>query len=534
MKVFDTVRVKPPRRNKFDLSHERKMSIDMGTLIPVLCEEVLPGENWRVKSDIFLRFMALLSPVMHRVDVTTHFFWVPNRLIWKDFPDFITQGESGTEAPVPPKFRITNVNGIDPNAMRSGSLLDYLGFPVMDNGGVLNAYYNNHTFSVLPLRAYQLIYDQYYRDQNVQESIVEEVDANPDKFADSGEVSVATLQVLLSLRKRAWEKDYLTSCLPWAQRGNAVSVPMSSTVTYRKPSLVRKASDNSLASAAGLDANLSGELSSSVDGDLYLDNIQSLAGNFTINALRQSARLQEWLEKNARGGGRYIEQLASHFGVVSSDARLQRVQYLGGGKQPVVISEVLQTAPGDAPVANMAGHAMSVGGSNVFSQYFEEHGFVMGIMSVTPRTSYQQGYAKKWSRVSLTDYFFPEFANLGEQAVYGGEAYYNLTDGSPAAQSAFTSVFGYQSRYAEYKYIQSWVSGYMRDSLAFWHFGRKFAAGSPPALNEAFIACTPRLDPFAVTEGPLAEGGPVHNMIVQIYHRIDALRPIPYHSTPSL
>lgn len=537
MKVFDTVRVNKPRLNKFDLSHERKMSLDMGNLYPIMCEEVLPGEKWRVQSDVFLRFLALIAPVMHRVDVTVHYFFVPNRLVWKNWQTFISGGEDGLQAPVPPKFQMNTVYGVSPAYLRNGSLLDYLGFPTIASGNALNAFYNTNQFNLMPLRVYQLIYDQFYRDQNVEASQI-----SPTTFLDDGLIGVADVAATFTLRRRAWEKDYLTSCLPWTQRGAPVSIPITSAITVRGGGALGSGGYPRMNLAGtgapvtvgpvSLDGNPS-IISTGVAGSHLIydpqDTLQVSSSSLTVNALRQSIKLQQWLENNARGGSRYIEQLRAHFGVVSSDARLQRPQYLGGGKQPVVISEVLQSAPasgGSTGLATMAGHGMSVGGTNQFQQYFEEHGYVMGLLSVTPRTAYQQGYRKTWTRLSNTDYYFPEFAGLGEQSVFGGESYYDCSDGSGAAQAAFVATFGYQSRYAEYKYVNSWVNGDMRENLLYWHFGRVFAAGSPPALNTAFVQCTPRTDPFATSN--------VNKLVCQIFHKVDALRPIPYHSTPNL
>lgn len=522
MKVFDSIKVNKPKLNKFDLSHERKLTLDMGTLYPILCEEVLPGEKWRVKSDVFLRFLALIAPVMHRVDVTVHYFFVPNRLLWRNFEDFITGGRDGLAAPVHPRFKIGDLSL---PAIRNGSLLDHLGFPTTTSAGGVNGFYVNHTFNALPLRAYQLVYDQYYRDQNVESSIVSSV----SDFTGDGTIPLADIATMVSLRTRAWEKDYLTSALPFSQRGNPVSIPITSTVTYKGQSEIRATAGGGLLNAGAVNSSAGGlMLGGASQVSAYVDNIASISSaNFTVNALRVSLHLQMWLEKNARSGGRYTEQLAQHFGVISKDARLQRAQYLGGGKQPVVISEVLQTAPpnaGSPGLATMGGHGMSVGSTNQFAHYFDEHGLVLGLLSVIPRTQYQNGYKKMWTRVTNTDYYFPEFAGLGEQPIYGGETYYNVSDGGAPAQAAFTAVFGYQSRYAEYKYIQSWTSGDMRENLAYWHFGRVFSA--PPALNTAFVQCAPRTDPFATTN--------VNKLVCQVFHNISALRPIPYHSTPRL
>lgn len=529
-KIFDFVPVSKPKRNKFDLSHERKLTMNMGYLYPVLCQEVVPGDKFRVNSQVFLRFLALIAPVMHRIDVTMHYFFVPNRLIWSNWEDFITGGRDGLAAPVPPQFKIADVAGVGQALLRTGGLLDHLGFPVMKTANSVNSVYNNLVFNALPIRAYLLIYDTYYRDQNV------ELTQLSSTFKSDGLVSAADILQQFAIRPRAWEKDYLTSCLPWAQRGNPVSIPITSGVTYRKPALLRQASNDALqvsktvtAGASVTDA--SGAFIGGISGGptTYLDNIASIdSSSLTVNALRSSLRLQEWLEKNARGGGRYIEQIAAHFGVISSDARLQRPEYLGGGKQPVVISQNLQTAPatgGSTPLSTLSGYGVSVGSTNQFSKFFEEHGFIMGILSVMPRTAYQQAMPKLFTRLVNTDYYFPEFAHLGEQAVIGAEVYSDFSDA--ASVGSFGATFGYQSRHADYKYVNSTVHGQMRESLSYWHMGRSFTAA--PALGTTFVQAgnSVRTDIFAVTTD-------VDHLVCQIFHSISALRPMPYFSSPRL
>lgn len=529
MNLFDSVRVRKPRRNKFDLSHEKKLTLNMGYLYPILCEEVLPGDSWRIRTQVFLRFLALLAPVMHRVDVTIHCFSVPVRLLWSNFEEFITGGRLGTAAPTIPYFNSGYLNNNDiAGRLHQNQLLDYLGFPVMKTGELFKPGYAGLNFSILPLRAYLLIYDQYYRNQNVEDTQL------PINFKSDGEQQNNDLFALTFLRPRAWEKDYLTSCLPNTQRGDPVSVPITSSVTYRKPSVVRKAADDALFAAADLQTDAGGNvIGVAGQGTGYVDNIASItSSNLTINALRAAVRLQEWREKNELGGGRYTEQLRAHFGVVSSDARLQRVEYLGGSKQPVVISENLQTAPaagGSTPLATLSGKGLSVGGNGYgITKYFEEHGFVMCIMSVMPRTSYQESTPKKWLRIVNTDYYFPEFAHLGEQTVSRKEAYLNMADAGAVALD-FDGTFGYQSRYAEYKYIPSSVHGEFRSNLGYWTLVREFATVGAPSLSPTFVygGVSVKDDIFAVQTD-------VHHIVAQVYFNISAIRPMPYFATPSL
>lgn len=515
MKLFDSIQVGRPKRNKFDLSHERKFSLKMGKLVPILMTEVVPGDRFRCSSEIFLRMAPMLAPIMHRVNVFTHYFFVPNRLIWDEWEDFITGGRDGTAAPVIPHF-----NSFTLGSPAVESLDDYLGLPSSFYGA------DAMNISALPFRAYQLIYDEYFRDQNLIAAL--------DISKASGAIAPGAEQDKLRvLRTRAWEKDYFTSALPWAQRGGAVGVPITGDVGAGtlKTGDIRKVSDNTLASTGALSSTLGVEKVGGAE-DVYhdVDGVGTLTdASVSINELRRSARLQEWLEKNARGGARYIEQILSHFGVKSSDARLQRPEYLGGGKQPVVISEVVSTFESmtdfettSNPQGNMAGHGVSFGNSNGFKRGFEEHGFVVGIMSILPKTAYQNGIHRMWRREGKFDHYWPEFANIGEQEVKVSEIWADFT--SPAGEG--DEVFGYQSRYAEYKYIPSSVHGVFREQLAFWHMGRIFTA--KPVLNASFVESDPTERIFSVANAPLG------SLYCQCFNKIDALRPMPYFGTPHL
>lgn len=517
MSIFSKIRSKRPPKNKFNLSHERKFSFQMGKLTPILVQDVVPGDKFRVNSEIFLRMAPMLAPIMHRVNVFTHYFFVPNRLVWDEWEDFITGGREGTSEPVAPVISAGNTNLA--TRMGVGSLWDYMGLPVMNSAAPVN-----HYVSALPFRAYQLIYNEYYRDQNLMEEL------NISKA--SGNITAPSqLQLLTQLRTRAWEKDYFTSALPWAQRGGDVSLPFESEINYKDNSEVI----SSLTGNPTFNNNQLGVTSAQLgslranDGTLgndgypvRIENIEDItSGSVTINELRRSVRLQEWLEKNARGGARYVEQILSHFGVRSSDARLQRPEYLGGGKQPVQISEVLSTfqeATGN-PQGNMSGHGVAVGGKNGFKRFFEEHGYVIGLMSVLPKTAYQQGIPRHFSRSDRFDYYWPEFAQIGEQEIKNKELYLDV-----ASEENSDATFGYQSRYAEYKYAPSTVHGEMRDSLAFWHMGRIF--NTAPALNSSFVSADPTTRIFAVEDQ--------EHMYCQLYNKVDAIRPMPYFGTPTL
>nr|QJB20381.1 MAG: major capsid protein [Microvirus sp.] len=512
MKLFNQVQFNRPKRSMFDLSHERKFSMNMGELIPILCEEVVPGDKFMDTSEFLLRMAPMLSPVMHRVNCYTHFFFVPSRLVWDEFKDFITGGPAGTSAPVMPYFNLSGALKAD--LLANGTLADYMNIAT---GAVNNA--DVYSLNALPFRAYQLIYNEYYLDQNLQTPV------NISKSSGLDSSSTANM----TLRTRCWEKDYFTSALPWTQRGGNVSVPMGDV--YLKAGLsalsnypeLKDGNYTAIPSGATVQGAAGGQIGSTASSSLRFDPKGSLGVNAgTVNDLRRATRIQQWLEKNATGGSRYIEQILAHFGVRSKDARLQRPEFLGGGKSPVTISEVLQTSSTDAttPQANMAGHGQSVAGGHSFKKFFEEHGYVIGIMSVLPRTAYQQGTRRMYQKFDKLDFLWPEFAQLGEQPVFIDEIYSTFNN------TTKTGLFGYQSRYSEYKFIPSTVHGDFKSSLAYWHMGRIFSAA--PALNSAFVSSDPTHRIFAVTTPT------VPKLYVQVYHNLKAIRPLPYFNVPQL
>lgn len=520
--LFDVVKVKKPKLNSFDLSHEKKLSFNMGDLVPAYIQEILPGDRFRVNTEIMMRLAPMLAPVMSRVNVYMHFFFVPYRLVWNDWDDFITGGENGVTYPT---FPMKNYYESNRDHFVKGSLADYMGIPPAPEGTITCPMH----VSQLPFRAYQTIYNEYYRDQNLQAKIEFALGSTDDANEDDA---------LLTMRKRAWEKDYFTSALPWAEKGGEVTIPLgtSAPVVINDsvlPTLVISQDQNFSNVSSGLKraglANQSWQQLFDDDNNPVkydpgntLEADLSDANEVTINDLRRSFRLQEWLEKNARAGSRYIESLWAHFGVRSSDARLQRPEYLGGGKCPVVMSEVLSTVESDTnPQGNMSGHGIAVGNTNRFNKSFEEHGIVLGIMSVLPRTMYQQGLEKFWTKTVNLDYGFPEFAHIGEQEVKLGEVYHDFLGANDNDQT----LWGYQSRYSEYKFKQSSVHGDFRDNLAFWHMGRIFA--SAPGLNSSFISSDPTHRVFAVTDPS------VHKLYCQLYHNVNALRPLPVFGIPS-
>jgi hypothetical protein len=539
-----------PRMSAFDLSREQKLTCRMGELVPTYLEEVLPGDQFRVKTESLVRFAPMLAPIMHRVDVFMHYFFVPNRIIWNDWEDFIT-GERDTNAGLTElKVPTYNVNSNDVNVKldeygnpdNTGiisddqrKLADYLGLPVDNIGSGIT---QNLYVSQLPFRAYQQIYNDYYRDQNFED-----------------EIDYTTVVNYSKLRYRKYEKDYFTSALPWPQRNSTpVGVPID--IQYLDKTLMTNntgtlPSTNSVLYTGGVSTEDSNAayIQTAAGTAMRIENLQTSL-DFQINELRKASALQRWFEKQALGGHRYIETIYSHFGVKSSDRRLQRAEYLGGGKTPVLISEVLNTsattdtgpqAPtGGAyqPQGTMTGHAISSGESMAFQTQIEEHGYIMGIMSIMPKPAYSQGVPRHFLRQEKFDYFWPELANLGEQEVKDVEIYVNdtsitktdATEVVPTNQNAISlPTFGYQQRYAEYKYGQNTIHGDFRNTLHYWHMARKFSA--VPALTDLFHEVDPEdqsiTNVFAVTDK-------VDTCWVQLYHDVKARRPMPYFANPSL
>lgn len=554
--LFRSVPIRKPKSNYFDLSHEVDTTCNMGSNIPILCEPVVPGDKWRLQTEILVRLAPTLAPIMHRVNVYTHFFFVPNRLIWDDWEKFITRGASGELTPEYPVIRLDNT---DVKKLHSSTLFDYLDFQSVSRNDKIAYGFAD----ALPFRAYQLIYDEYYRDQNLEEAICANVRKQESNsiggvpFGSGVSTNPEHNNALLTLRSRAWEKDYFTSALASPQRGADVRLPLSGTAdvvlkdgvlddpearVYVKGYGVLNDARRNISNDEGvLSQDVSNEGGTSTPNPVVVDPNGTLkadlsnATSATINELRRSMRLQEFLEKTARGGSRYIEQILSHFGVRSSDARLQRPEYLGGGISPIIISEVIQQSQStaDSPQGNMSGHGVSAQVTHQFKRFFEEHGYVIGILSVMPKPGYMQGTPRKYLKRDFFDFYWPEFANLGEQAIINEELYADYgkfvghgVDYAGNGKNSNDEVFGYTPRYAEYKYIPSRVHGDFRGNLNYWHMARDFT--KLPTLSKEFVMESPTTRIWPATYQYL------DHLWIQCYHNIKAKRPMPKFGVPTL
>lgn len=516
--IFNTILTKRPKYSRFDLSHDHKLTTSMGRLTPIMVNECLPGDNWSISSEAMMRMMPMLAPIMHKVDVYTHYFFVPNRILWPNWERFITGDPNDDDLPAFPIL----CDDTDSFTVGKSTTADYMGLPL----GEIKT-----PISALPFAAFQRIWKEYYRDQNLQPT-----DEEADEYftcIDGLQDSVRQL-VYTATRNRAWEHDYFTSALPWAQKGDSINIPLQLGGTadvYYDPTFgvqtwERTISGDHGAGTANFDETFqmrdqTGAAMSMVPGgSLKVDGEDFTELEGTINDLRTAYALQTWLEKNARGGTRYVEFLLNHFGVRSSDKRLQRPEYLGGSKAPMVISEVLQMSETqeDSPQGTMAGHGISVGSGRAINYRCEEHGYIIGIMSVMPKTAYQQGIHRHFTKFHNLDYAFPDFAFLGEQAIKNKEIYYDPTETTENEET-----FGYIPRFSEYRFQNSRISGDMRETLKFWHLGRIFE--NRPQLNEAFIRSNPSKRIFAVTDN-------TDHLIVHNFCRINVARPLPKYGTP--
>lgn len=487
------------QRSTFNRSHDLKTTFDAGYLVPIFVDEALPGDTFTLNTTAFGRLATPINPVMDNIHIETFFFAVPYRLVWDNWEKFCgAQDNPGDSTDyLMPTVTTTAANG---------SLYDYFGIPT----GV------SLTFNNMAGRAYNLIWNEWFRDENLQDSVQVDKSDGPDTDTN------------YTLLKRGKRHDYFTSCLPWPQKGDAVNLPLGGKAFLKADvgtsvdlTAISTDSDYQKFGTNGSKLQFAG-LAADDSANLYADLTSATAA--TINELREAFQIQRLYERDARGGTRYTEIVQSHFGVTSPDARLQRPEYLGGGKDAINIHPISQTSSTDTttPQGNMSAFGTTGFGGHGFSKSFTEHSVVIGLINVYADLTYQQGLNRMFSRSDRWDMYWPALAHLGEQAVLNKEIYAQGTADDDG-------VFGYQERFAEYRYKPSMVTGQFRSnyaqSLDVWHLAQDFSA--LPALNASFIEENPPIDRvIAVPSEP--------HVILDAFFNLKCARPMPTYSVPGL
>jgi hypothetical protein len=504
-------------RSSFDCQSTHKTTFDAGYLVPVYVDEMLPGDTFRLNMTAFARLATPIYPVMDNMYLDSFFFFVPNRLIWSNWQKFMgQQANPGDSISYVVPQQVSPAGGY-----AIGSLQDYMGLPTV--GQVSNTGTVSHC-AFWP-RAYNLIWNEWFRDENLQNSVVVDIGDGPDTVTN------------YTLLRRGKRKDYFTSALPWPQKGASVTLPLGTSAPIasdapvsNRVGVISTTQGNAIKGlfADGAASNLLTQANQTQTYGLYADLSQATAA--TINQLRQSFQIQKLLERDARGGTRYTEIIRAHFGVVSPDARLQRPEYIGGGSTSININPIAQTSGTNAsgtttPMGTLAAMGTALAHNHGFTYSATEHGVIIGLVSVRADLTYQQGLARMWSRSTRYDFYFPAFATLGEQAVLNKEIYVrgdNNDDG----------VFGYQERWAEYRYYPSRISSLFRSTAAGtidgWHLAQKFTA--LPTLNTSFIQDNPPVS-RVVAVGAAANG---QQFIFDSFFDCKKARPMPMYSVPGL
>lgn len=536
-------------RSRFDRSCSVKTSFNVGSVIPFYVDEVLPGDTFNVRTSKVVRMQSLITPVMDNIYLDTYFFFVPNRLVWQHWREF--NGENTQSAWVQPvEYEVPQITAPD-GGWSIGTIADYMGIPTGISGLSVNA---------LPFRAYALIMNEWFRDENLSDPLNIPTD-------DATVVGVNTGNYVSDVAKgglpfvAAKYHDYFTSCLPAPQKGPDVSipvaeamdlpvVPLSKTITdpvpqyamfgvggntlmdggARQTGNVRLGMTNST-SSGGISLSGSPSIPDSTSNYFVPTNLWAIqtgaAPAATINQLRLAFQIQKLYEKDARGGTRYIEILKAHFGVTSPDSRLQRSEYLGGNRVPINVNQVLQQSGSTSrsPQGNPTGQSLTTDTHSDFTKSFVEHGFVIGLMVARYDHTYQQGLERFWSRKSRFDYYWPVFANIGEQAVLNKEIY-------AQGNEKDDEVFGYQEAWADYRYKPNRVSGEMRSqapqSLDVWHLGDDYS--QLPTLSDSWI----REDPTNVNRVLAVTERVSNQLFCDIYIQNRSTRPMPMYSVPGL
>lgn len=509
-------------RSSFDAQKTYKTTFDSGYLIPVYVDEVLPGDTFNLKMTAFSRLATPLFPIMDNMVMESFFFFVPNRLVWSNWVKFMGQQDNPNDSISYTVPQTTSpVGGYAPC-----TLGDYLGLPTV--GQVTSG--KTVTHMSLYQRAYNLIWNEWFRDENLQTSVPQLTGDGPDNNTN------------FSLLRRGKRKDYFTGALPWPQKGTAVSLPLGTTAPIvgigkttatwnNSPVTVTEATGHTTtyntwevpASTTFAIKGISGSAAPQIFADL------SQATSATINQIRQSFQIQRLLERDARGGTRYTEIVRSHFGVVSPDSRLQRPEYIGGGSSPININPIAQTSGTGStgtttPLGNLAAMGTTLAHGHGFTYSSVEHGMIIGLVSVRADLTYQQGLPRMWSRKTRYDYYFPVFAHLGEQSILNKEIY-------ATGDTTDDGVFGYQERWAEYRYKPSQITGLFRSTttgtLDAWHLAQKFTA--LPTLNDTFIRDTPPVDRILAV--PSSTG---KQFLFDAFFNVRMARPMPMYSVPGL